>query len=115
LTALVKKLSGQILIEYLRPRLLDPLGFSPEASCVERPEGGAWGGSGLLCSAHDLCCFGLFLLNRGNWEGRQLLSASYLEEACSPLIDNRVSVGHPEMQFGYGYQIWRTRHNGFCA
>jgi hypothetical protein len=115
LNALVEKLSGQTVIDYLRPRLLEPLGFSPEAWCVERPEGGAWGGSGLLCSAHDLCCFGLFLLNRGNWKRTQLLSASYLEEACSPLIDNRVSVGSAEMQFGYGYQIWQTRYNSFCA
>ena len=115
LNALVEKISGQNLIDYLRPRLLEPLGFSPDAWCVERPEGGAWGGSGLQCSIHDLARFGLFLLNRGNWQGKQLLSASYLKEACSPLIDNRVSNSYPEMQFGYGYQIWQTRHNGFCA
>ncbi|MCL2479141.1 MAG: beta-lactamase family protein [Treponema sp.] len=115
LTALVEKLSGQNLVDYLRPRLFEPLGFSDGVWCVERPEGGAWGGSGLLCSAYDLAGFGLFLLNRGSWQGRQLLSASYLKEACSPLIDNRVSTSGTEMQFGYGYQIWQTRNNGFCA
>ena len=115
LNALVEKVSGQNLIDYLRPRLLEPLGFSADAWCVERPEGGAWGGSGLQASIRDLARFGLFLLNRGNWQGKQLLSASYLAEACSPLIDNRVTVTQPEMQFGYGYQIWQTRHRGFCA
>jgi CubicO group peptidase (beta-lactamase class C family) len=113
LNALVEKLSGQELVAYLRPRLLDPLGFSPGVWCVERPEGGAWGGSGLVCSVHELARFGLFLLRRGNWQGRQLVSASYMAEAVSPLIDNRVSTGSPEMQFGYGYQIWRTRHGGY--
>jgi CubicO group peptidase (beta-lactamase class C family) len=115
LNALVEKISGCGLIEYLRPRLFDPLGFSQDIWCVERPEGGAWGGSGMQCSIYDLARFGLFLLNKGQWEGRQLLSASYIEEAASPLIDNRVTSWCPELQFGYGYQIWRTRHNGFCA
>jgi len=115
LTALVEKISAQNLVDYLRPRLFEPLGFSKDAWCVERPEGGAWGGSGLLCSTYDLARFGLFLLYHGKWQGRQLLSASYLKEACSPLIDNRVTTMGPELQFGYGYQIWQTRHNGFCA
>ena len=115
LNALVEKLSGQNLLNYLRPRLLEPLGFSQQAWCVQRPEGGDWGGSGLECSVYDLARFGLFLLNRGKWQGRQLISESYIKEACSPLIDNRVSTTNPEMQFGYGYQIWRTRNNGFCA
>jgi CubicO group peptidase (beta-lactamase class C family) len=115
LSALVEKLSGQNLVDYLRPRLFEPLGFTQDVWCIERPEGGSWGGSGLVCRVHDLACFGLFLLHRGNWLGKQLLSASYLAEACSPLIDNRVSVSDTEMQFGYGYQIWQTRHRGFCA
>ena len=115
LNALVEKLNGQNLVEYLKPRLFVPLGFSPEVWCVERPEGGAWGGSGLQCSIYDLAKFGLFLLNRGQWQGRQLLSESYLTEACSPIIDNRVTTGGTEMQFGYGYQIWQTRNRGFCA
>jgi CubicO group peptidase (beta-lactamase class C family) len=113
LNALVEKLSGQSLFDYLRPRLLEPLGFSPDVWCVERPEGGAWGGSGLICSARELARFGLFLLHQGNWQGRQLISASYMAEATSPLIDNRVSTSAPELQFGYGYQIWRTRYGGY--
>jgi CubicO group peptidase (beta-lactamase class C family) len=115
LNALVEKLSGCSLTEYLRPRLFEPLGFSQGIWCVERPEGGDWGGSGLQCSIYDLARFGLFLLNKGRWQDRQLISSSYIEEACSSLIDNRIPTMSPEIQFGYGYQIWRTRHNGFCA
>jgi len=115
LNALVEKITGMNLIDYLRPRLFDPLGISAEAWCIERPEGGSWGGSGLICSTYDLARFGLFMLYRGNWQGKQLISKSYMEEAASPLIDNRVTTSTPEMQFGYGYQIWQTRNNGFCA
>ena len=114
LNALAEKITGQNLVDYLKPRLFEPLGFSGDVWCVQRPEGGAWGGSGLECSTTDLAKFGLFLLNRGQWQGKQLLSASWLAEACSPLIDNRVNNSNPEFQFGYGYQIWQTRH-GFCA
>jgi hypothetical protein len=115
LNAIAEKLSGKNLMEYLRIKILDELGFSKDAWCVERPEGGAWGGSGVLCSTHDLAKFALFLLHKGKWQGRQLLSASYLEEASSPLIDTRTSGDDVEMRFGYGYQIWRTRHNGFAT
>ena len=102
-------------MDYLKPRLFEPLGMSQNTWCVERPEGGAWGGSGIFLSAHDLARFGLFLLAKGNWQGKQLLSSAYITEACSPLIDNKVWSSKSEMQFGYGYQIWRTRYNGFCA
>ena len=114
LNAIVEKLSGKELIEYMCPKLLDHLGFSKDVRCIQRPEGGAWGGSGVLCSTHDIAKFALFLLNKGKWNGVQLLSEEYVTEATSALIDNRLSSDSPEMQFGYGYQIWRTRNNGFA-
>jgi hypothetical protein len=113
LNAIVEKVSGKELLEYMRPKLLDPIGFSEEAWCVERPEGGAWGGSGILCTTRDLAKFALLLLHKGCWKGKQLLSRSYLDEACAPLIDNRISQERAETQFGYGYQIWQTRYNGY--
>jgi hypothetical protein len=115
LNALVEKLSGKNLVDFLRPLLLDPLGISKGAWCVERPEGGAWGGSGMMLSSRDLARFGLFLLHKGNWQGRQLISRTYMDKAVSPQIDNRVSTGNPETQFGYGYQIWMTRHKGYAT
>jgi len=115
LNGIVEKISGKNLLDYMRPKLLDYLGFSRDAWCIERPEGGAWGGSGVLCSTHDLAKFALFLLNKGNWNGKQLISEDYINQATSALIDNRLSTGNPELQFGYGYQIWRTRHNGFAT
>ena len=115
LNGIVEKLSGQNLLDYMRPKVLDNLGFSKDAWCIERPEGGAWGGSGVLCSTHDLAKFALFLLNKGKWNEKQLISEDYINQATSALIDNRLSTGNPELQFGYGYQIWRTRNNGFAT
>ncbi|MCL2774809.1 MAG: beta-lactamase family protein [Oscillospiraceae bacterium] len=114
LTGIAEKLTGKNLLDYLRPKLLDHIGFSKEAWCVERPEGGAWGGSGVECSTHDLAKFGLFLLNKGRCGDKQLLSEDYVNQATSAQIDNRISTGDPEFQFGYGYQIWHTRNGGFA-
>ena len=113
LNGIVEKISGKNLLDYMRPKLLDYLGFSKDAFCIERPEGGAWGGSGVICSTHDMAKLALFLLNKGKWNGRQLLSENYINQATSAQIDNRIANDSPEFQFGYGYQIWRTRNNGF--
>lgn len=115
LNGIVEKVSGQELMEYLRPRLFDPIGISENAWAIQRPEGGAWGGSGILCSTHDLAKFALVLLNGGKYNGKQLISELYVREATSALIDNRISTDKPELQYGYGYQIWRTRNNGFAT
>lgn len=114
LTALVEKLAGMPFLDYMRPRLLDIIGFSKDAWCIKRPEGGSWGGSGVLCTPMDLARFALVLLNKGKWGDKQLISEQYATDAVSRQIDNRVFSKHPELQFGYGYQIWRTRNNGFA-
>lgn len=73
-----------------------------------------WGGSGVLCTPRDLARFALVLLNKGRWGDRQLISEQYVTEATSKQIDNQVGATNPELSFGYGYQIWRTRNNGFA-
>lgn len=110
LTAIVERLSGMPFLEYMRPRLLDPVGFSPSAWCVKTPEGGSWGGSGVLCALRDMACIALVCLNGGRWNGKQLISEEYVCAATSRQIDN--SQFHGEQ--GYGYQIWRTLYNGFA-
>ena len=115
LNAIVEKVSGMELMDYMRPRLFDHIGISETARAIQRPEGGAWGGSGVLCSTHDLAKFALMMLNKGKAYGKQLISEWYVKEATSALIDNRGTTDKPELQFGYGYQIWRTRNNGFAT
>ena len=105
LTALVEKLSGMELLDYLRSKGFDEMGFSREAICVKTPDGKvSWAGSGILCTLHDLNKFALLCLNMGNYNGKQLVSEEYMREATSKQIENG--------EHGYGYQFWCT--TWFC-
>ncbi|MGI6173688.1 MAG: serine hydrolase domain-containing protein [Christensenellales bacterium] len=114
LNAIVEKLSGQELVEYLRPRLFDPIGVSKDAWCVGRPEGGAWGGSGMMLTTRDFARVANIVMHMGRHEGRQLIPEAYLREATTKQIDTRTAREEPETQQGYGYQFWITRNDGFA-
>lgn len=114
LNALVERCSGEILTDWLRPRLFDPIGISQAVHCIKRPEGGCWGGSGILCTARDLARFGQLFLNQGRWGDKQVLPAEFSRMAVTPQIHNFTGSLKPDRRFGYGYQIWGTRHNGFA-
>ena len=115
LDALVERLTGKSFLEYLKEKALLEIGFSPDVRCVEAPEGIAWGGSGVLCSARDLARFALLVANDGVFDGKELLPSAYVREAKASQIDNATS-GHRSLigGRGYGYQIWRTFHNGYA-
>ena len=110
-TAIVERVTGKKLLDYMRPDFLDPIGFSEDAWCVETPCGLSWAGSGILCSAHDLSKFANVIMHYGEFEGKQLLPKDYLKEATSYQISNFVNKA--TIQEGYGYQFWRTSGNGF--
>lgn len=115
LTAIVERLSGMSILDYLRPRLLDPIGFSEDAYYIKSPLGTSQGGSGLICTSRDLAKFALTCVQAGKYEGRQLIPARYIKAATSRQIDTRVSTASIEDQQGYGYQFWLTRNNGFAC
>ncbi len=114
LNAIVEKLAGEPFLEYLKPRFLKPLGVSDDIWCVERPEGGSWGGSGVMATSMDLARVALCCMHGGRHEGKQLIPEWYIREATTRQIDNRMTNGNPEWQFGYGYQFWCTRNGGFA-
>ena len=110
-TAIIERTTGQTLLDYLRPRLLDPIGFSDDAWCVQTPCGMSWAGSGIMASARDLAKFANVVMHYGEFEGRQLLPRDYMIEATSYQISNMVNSA--TIQHGYGYQFWRFPENGF--
>ena len=116
LCALIERLTGKTFYEYLRPEF-DIIGVSPDTDCIERPEGGAWGGSGLLISTRDYAKIVLLCQRRGNWFGQQLISEEYMLAATTKQIDNshesRPGRPHRGMDRGYGYQFWVISENGF--
>ncbi|ADQ19192.1 beta-lactamase [Leadbetterella byssophila DSM 17132] len=119
LSALVQKASGKTVLDYLRPRLFEPLGISGMDWEVDA-QGINVGGWGLRLTTEDLAKFGLLFLNKGKWEGKQILPQKWVVEASSPQIYPTVGVTDDLMKNsdwhqGYGYQMWRGRHNTFRA
>ena len=108
LTATVERLAGMPFLDYMRPRFLDRIGFSPDAWCVRTPEGGSWGGSGVICTLRDLARVALACMNGGMWGEERVLPEEYVRAATSKQIDNAIGGNS-----GYGYQIWREQENGF--
>jgi CubicO group peptidase (beta-lactamase class C family) len=114
LSAIVTKATGQTVLDFLKPRLFEPLG-------IENPEWGAtaegynFGGYGLFIRTEDIAKFGQLYLQKGRWNGRQLLPEKWVEAATSKQVDNdkAPSARTTDWQQGYGFQFWRCQHNAF--
>lgn len=111
LSALIRRLTGENLTDYLRPRLFEPLGFG-EREWEKDPEGTELGGWGFHLTTEEIARFSQLLLDGGRWEGKQILPADYLAQATAFQIDNSMNT-QPDWKVGYGFQFWRCRHNAF--
>ena len=80
LSAIVQKVTGQKVIDYLRPRLFEPLGIQGMDWEVD-PRGINMGGWGLRIKTEDMAKFGQLFLQKGKWNGRQILPAAWVDEA----------------------------------
>ena len=106
--AIVQRESGQRLVDYLRPRLLDPLGIGDVA--WRHPGGRDQGFSGLHATTDAIAKLGQLYLQRGVWEGERLLSEEWVEQATRPQVDNPGEGMDPDWEQGYGFQFWIARH-----
>ena len=104
LAALVKRLSGQEVIDFLNERLFAPLGCADERFWLRDPSGCCQGGTGLCMSLRDMHRVALCLLNGG--EG--IVPAWYAGEMGKKHIETLLQ-GNEEERYGYGWQCWRTR------
>lgn len=107
LGAVVAQVTGQRLLDYLTPRLLEPLGVVG-ARWDQCPLGRDIGGSGLALTTEDVACFGRLLLQDGVWEGRRLLPEGWVARATARQVAS--SNENVDWRQGYGYQFWRARH-----
>jgi len=114
LCSLVERLAGMPLLEYLKQKLFDKMGTFETAEVLKAPNGDSWGDSALICTARDLASAGLLMMRGGEWNGEQLISREYVEEACSALVDNREGAHLTSFHEGYGYQIWRAEEDSFA-
>jgi CubicO group peptidase (beta-lactamase class C family) len=111
LSAIVQKVTGQTVLEFLRPHLFEPLG-------IEHPvwdanfQGISLGGYGLRVRTEDIAKFGQLYLQRGQWKGKQLLPEEWVALATAKQTANG-SNPQSDWNQGYGFQFWRCRHNAF--
>lgn len=111
LSAIVQKVTGQTVLDYLRPRLFEPLGIdSPDWAAS--PQGISAGGWGLKLCTEDIAKFGQLYLQKGRWNGKQLVPASWVEQATARQVSNGSDPSRDWDQ-GYGFQFWRCRHGAF--
>lgn len=115
LAALVEKLAGMELLEYLRLKFLNELGFSKKAYCVKDPMGVSMGGSGLMATPYDMAKVMYLISQGGRWHGKQLLPEWYLKLATSKQIATYAKGQTLEEMQGYGYQFWCTRNRGYAC
>jgi CubicO group peptidase (beta-lactamase class C family) len=110
-SAIVQKVTGQTVLEYLTPRLFEPLGIE-HPTWEASPQGISAGGYGLSIRTEDIAKFGQLYLQKGNWEGKQLVPAGWIEAATARQTSNG-SNPNSDWDQGYGYQFWRCRHGAY--
>jgi hypothetical protein len=111
LSAIVQKATGEKLIDYLRPRLFEPLGIE-NPTWESSPQGINTGGYGLSVRTEDIAKFGQLYLQRGQWHGKQLLPEQWVAKATARQTSNG-SNPKSDWDQGYGYQFWRCRHGAY--
>lgn len=112
LSAILQKVTGQTLLEYLESRLFTPLGIR-SATWESCPRGINIGGYGLNITTEDIAKFGQLFLQKGIWNNQRLLPEEWIDEATSKHISN--GEGDHDWALGYGYQFWRCQHGAYRA
>ena len=119
LSHILTRVTGITLYEYLKPRLLDPLGIRDVVWEMDL-DGCNMGNGGMHSRTSDLAKFGLFLKNGGKWDGKQLLDPAWVKAMTTPHIFQRPELSAEENakddgSQGYGYQVWMGRHHSYRA
>ncbi|MCF0174644.1 MAG: serine hydrolase, partial [Bacteroidales bacterium] len=117
LSAIITKVTGQKTSDYLETRLFKPLGIK-DYYWEESPAGITAGGWGLFLTIESFAKAGQFFLQKGQWNGKQLLNSEWFDEATSAQIyqyPHQVDpeVGPDDWHSGYAYQLWRCTHNAY--
>ena len=127
LSAIVQKLTGEKVLDYLTPRLFEPLHIEiPQWD--ESPQGINAGGWGLQLKTEDMAKFGQLFLQKGVWNGKRLVSEAWVNEASKYQVPSVPAGTRPDQaaergltpenctfMLGYGYQMWRCPDNAYRA
>ncbi len=111
LSAIVQKQVGQTVLDYLRPRLFEPLGITQPVWNTNW-QGISLGGYGLSVRTEDIARFGQLYLQNGKWNGKQLVPKEWVDLATSRQVSNG-SNPRSDWDQGYGFQFWRCRNGAY--
>lgn len=109
--AILQRVTGQTLVDYLSPRLFEPLGIHTPY-WESHPNGVNFGGFGLFLTTEDIARFGQLYLQNGMLGVEVVLPSGWVTEATRSHISNGTDPNSDWNQ-GYGYQFWRCRHNAY--
>lgn len=117
LAAIVQKVTGKKVIDYLRPRLFQPLGIT-DIDWEEDLKGINTGGWGLRITTEGMAKFGQLFLQKGKWKGKQILPPGWVEEASTMKIMQDPDAPQSKKDSsdwlqGYCYQMWRCRNGAY--
>ena len=105
LSAIITERTGMPMDEYLKPRLFEPLGIT-DYLWEKCPRGITKGGWGLFMHTEDMAKLGQLYLNKGKWNGKQIIPESWVEASITKKVDSI------EGTYGYGYQLWMEERPG---
>ena len=127
LSAIVQQVTGEKVVDYLTPRLFEPLHID-KPKWEESPQGINCGGWGLYLKTEDLAKMGQLLLQKGEWNGQQLIPAEWVAEMSKKQVESinpgtrmeeaeakGMTKETSDWMQGYGYQMWRCRPGCFRA
>lgn len=112
LSAIVQAVTGKTVLEYLKPRLFEPLGIA-NPTWETCPKGRSTGGFGLSLRTEEIARFGQLYLQKGKWEGKQLVPEAWVAEATQKHISNGDPTQKSDWSQGYGYQFWRCQNGAY--
>ncbi|MAN76554.1 MAG: 6-aminohexanoate hydrolase [Rhizobiales bacterium] len=131
LAAIVQKVTGRLLVDYLDEKVFSPMQMSDAIRWDVGPDGVNTGGNGLVCCASDMLKLGIVHLQNGRWNDRIILPEDWVREATSPKLrdvvlgtftgqhylgPNELEEGSvPDRREGYGYHWWIGPHDSFSA
>lgn len=108
ISRIIHKATGKTFTEVLDEHIFGPMGFGPY-ECSTMADGFPAGGGGLALTLEDMARLAQLYLNKGEWGGRQIVPAEWIEASVTPQSDNSNGLhveGNEDWEAGYGYQLW---------
>ncbi len=114
LGCIIEKLTGKPFLEYLKEKVLLEIGFSKESYTLYEPGGFTVGDSGVMCTTRDLAIFARFIMQKGEWNGKQYIDRDFMENLMIKHGTNDFDATAKSYDnSGYGYLTWITHESGF--